>query len=106
LDSNNSLQIFLRTSNKVHHTLVLEGVQALAISGVKTGNIIFDLVFRDAQQATASDIAELYEVDPLTERTENLLQSARSKKLQVLELNPSYGAHGLILFETGRIKED
>src|SRR6202158_2031395 len=52
LDSNKSLQIFLRTANKVPHTLLLEGVQALAISGVKEGNIIFELVFRDAERAT------------------------------------------------------
>ena len=106
LDSNKSLQIFLRTVNKVPHTLLLEGVQALAISGVKEGNIIFDLVFRDAQQATPSDIAELYEVSLDTEQVKNLLRSVQAKKLQILELNPSYGAQGLILFETGRIKED
>jgi len=106
LDFNKSLRIFLRTANKVPHTLLLEGVEALAISGVKEGNIIFDLVFRDAEQATASVIAELYEVGPDTEQAKNLLRSAQDKKLQILELNPSYGARGLILFETGRIKED
>jgi len=106
LDSNKYLKIFLRTADKVPHTLVLEGIQALTISGVKEGNIIFDLVFRDAQQTTASDMAELYEVGPDTEQARNLLQSARDKKLQILELNSSYGAQGLILFETGRIKED
>lgn len=105
LDSNQSLQIFLRTANKVPHTLLLEGVQALAISGVKAGNIIFDLVFRDAERATARDMAELYEVDPDTEQAKKLLRSAQDKKLQILELNPSYGAQGLILFETCRIDE-
>ena len=106
LHSNSSLHIFLRTADKVPHTLALEGVQALTISEVKEGNIIFDLVFRDAQQATPSDIAELYEVSPDSEQSKNLLRSAHDKKLRILELNSSHGAHGLILFETGRIKED
>ena len=95
LDSNKSLQIFLRTADNVRHTLLLGGVQAL----------IFDLVFRDAQQATPSDIAELYEVSLDTEQARNLLRFVQAKKLQILELNPSYSALGLILFETGRIKE-
>jgi hypothetical protein len=38
--------------------------------------------------------------------SKNLLRSVQAKKLQILELNPSYGAQGLILFETCRIKED
>ena len=105
LDSNKSLQIFLRTADKVPHTLALDGVQALILSRVKAGNIIFDLVFRAAQETTASDMAELYEVGIETTQAENLLQAARDKGLQILELNPSYGAQGLILFESCRIEE-
>jgi hypothetical protein len=105
LGPNKSVHLFLRTVGKISYTLVLQNVHALTLSGVKTGNIILDLVFRSAQETTPSDMAGLYEVDVEGTQTENLLKSARGRDLQILELNPSYGAQGLILFETWGIKE-
>ncbi|SRR6266478_1249958 len=105
LGPNKSVHLFLRTFSEISYTLVLQNVQALTLSGAKAGNIILDLVFRSAQETTSSDIVELYEVDTETAQTENLLNSARERNLQILELNPSYGAQGLILFGTWEIKE-
>ena len=85
--------------------MALHNVQALTLSGVKTGNIILHLVFRSAQETTSSDMAELYGVRAETIQAENLLRSARERGLQILELNPSYGAQGLILFETWQMEE-
>jgi len=85
--------------------LALHGVQALTISGAKAGNIILDLVFLSSHEVTSSDIGELYGVDANTEQAEKLLRTTQEKELQILEFNPSYGAQGLILFETCEINE-
>jgi hypothetical protein len=105
LGPNKSLHLFVRTVAGTSYTFVLQNVHAVTLSGVKAGNIILDLVFRNAQEITSSDIAELYEIDAETTQAENLMKSARERGLQILELNSSYGAQGLILFETWQIKE-
>lgn len=105
LGSDKSVRIFLRTCDQHSYTLTLQGVQALTVSGVRAGNIILDLVFRSAQEITPSDTRDLYDVDSSTEQATKLLKSTREKELQILELNPSYGAQGLVLFETWEINE-
>ena len=105
LEADKNAHIFLRTANKKRYILVLKGVQALILSGVKAGNIILDLVIRTAREATSTDVQELYDLDKDAEQAAKLLQSTREKKLQILELNPSYGASGLFLFENFEIIE-
>lgn len=105
LGSDKFVRIFLRTCDQQSYTLTLKGVQALTVSGVRAGNIILDLVFRSAREITSSDVQDLYDVDSGTEQAAKLLKSAREKELQILELNPSYGAQGLLLFETCEISE-
>src|SRR5438552_3461649 len=105
LESDKTVHIFLRAANQEHYILVLRGVQALTLSGVKAGNIILDLVFRSAREATSSDVQELYDLDENSEQAIKLLQSTQEKRLQILELNPSYGAQGLFLFESFEIIE-
>jgi hypothetical protein len=61
----------------------------------KPGNIIFDLVFRSARELTSSDVGILYDLDEGGEQLAEILNSTREKDLQILELNASYGAHGL-----------
>ena len=105
LGSDKLVRIFLRTCDQHSYILTLQGVQALAVSGVRAGNIILDLVFRSARDITSSDVQDLYDVDSSTEQATKLLKSTREKDLQILELNPSYGAQGLLLFETCEINE-
>jgi len=99
------IRLFLRSNDQRAYTLSLQGVQALSLSGVKEGNIILDLVLRNAREATSSDVEELYELDADSDQSTKLLNSMRKKKLQILELNPSYGAQGLFLFESFEISE-
>jgi hypothetical protein len=80
-------------------------VRAVTLSGVKGGNIILDLVFRSANEMTLSDAAELYGVDADSDQAANLLKSLTGKDRQILELNPSYGAQGLFLFQTFEINK-
>jgi hypothetical protein len=105
LESDKTIYLFLRASNRQHYTLTLTGLQALTVSGVRPGNIILDLTFRSSREATRSDIHELYDVDEDSEQATKLLTAAQEKKIQILELNPSYGAQGLFLFENFEFKE-
>ncbi len=100
-----TVHIFLRAANKDRYILVLTGVEALTLSGIKAGNIILDLVIRSAREATSTDVQELYDLDENTDQAAKLLKSTREKKLQILEINPSFGASGLFLFENFQLKE-
>ena len=95
----------LRSAAKRPYILVLKGVERLALGGVKEGNIILDLVFRNASDATPADVVQLYDVDATWEQASKILDNLRKEELQILELNPSYGADGLFLFESFEIKE-
>ncbi len=97
---NKLIQFFLRTANQQSFVLILEGVQALALSDIKQGNIILDLVFRSTEELTHSDIQELYGVGADTPQAINLLKAAKEREFQVLEINSSYGAQGLVLFQS------
>jgi len=105
LEPGKTVHIFLRAPNKDRYILVLKGVEALTLSGVKAGNIILDLVIRSAREATSTDVQELYDLGENNDQAAKLLGSTREKRLQILELNPSYGASGLFLFESFEIKE-
>jgi hypothetical protein len=100
---NKELRLFLRTQEGNSFTLALRGVDALALSEVKQGNIVFDLVLRSGMQLTISDIEELFGVEADTPQAADLLKAKRGKELQLLELSASYGAHGLVLFQSVEI---
>jgi hypothetical protein len=96
---------------KVHHSFFeveeryvfkgsLPGVDALTFSEIKQGSTIFDLVFRSGEQLTSSDIEELFDVKADAPLASPLLKTKRDMELRLLELNASYGARGLVLFQT------
>jgi hypothetical protein len=51
---NNQLRLFLRTHEGSSFTLALHGVDALTLTEIKYGNIVFDLVLRSGLQLTTS----------------------------------------------------
>jgi hypothetical protein len=99
-----SIDLFLRTQDGKSFHLVLQDVDALTLTGVKAGNIIFDLVLRNNEQLTGSDMAELYGVDVDSPQATDLLNQKRDLGLQLLEINASYGAQGTVLFRTLEIR--
>ena len=107
IESDKAATIFLRSAEKRPYVLVLKGVEKLSIADVKEGNIIFDLVPRSAREATLEDVRRLYDVYRDEDMALRLLNDlrGREKELQILELNSSYGAEGLFLFENAEIKE-
>jgi hypothetical protein len=58
------------------------------------------VVLRSTKEITHSDIAELYGVAADSPQGASLLKTAIERGLQVLEINASYGAQGLALFQT------
>jgi hypothetical protein len=105
IEGNETLHLFLRPQTGESFTLVLRGVERLMLSEIKKGNIIFDLVFRHAEQLNAPDTTTLYDLDAGSPDADRLLKKARERRLQILELNPSYGALGLVLFEAFELRE-
>jgi hypothetical protein len=101
----NLVDLYLRTQDGRAFILVLQEVDALTLTNVKAGNIIFDLVFRNNDQLTRSDMAELYSLDVDAPQTTNLLKTKRELGLQLLEVNASYGAQGLVLFRAFEIRQ-
>jgi hypothetical protein len=52
---------------------------------------------------TTSDIEALFDVKPDTQQGADVLKVKSGAGLQLLEINSSYGAHGLVLFQTMEI---
>jgi hypothetical protein len=102
---NKLVHCFLRTVKEQFFVLILEGGQALVLTDLRQGNIILDLVFRDTSEITPSDLEELYSVGPGTPQVASLLKTATERGLHVLEINPSYGAQGLVLFQNWNLSQ-
>ena len=103
---NKIVHFFLRTVDDRTFTLTFLGVQAMCMSAVKEGNIILDLVFRDAPQITLADVEEVHDLGANSKLGPTMLTSIHNhSQLHIMELNPSYGAQGLILFESYEVKE-
>ena len=102
---NKLVNFFLRTQDGRSFILVLQDVDAMTISEIKQGNIILDLVFRNADELTPSDMADLYSVDVGAPLAADLLRAKREKGFKLLEINASYGAQGSVLFQTFEIRQ-
>ena len=103
LSGDKSVLLFVRTEAGERSTIALSGVEAMEVSDVKVGNIIFDLALTPTQNLTAPDIQQLYGLRDDGKEAAELLRRAQQKGLSLLTINPSYGAHGLVLFETAKI---
>jgi hypothetical protein len=102
---NKMVNLFLRTQDGKSFVVILEEVDRLTLSEIKQGNMILDLVFRSAGELTRADIAELYSVDADAPQATDLLRAKREQGFQLLELSASYGAQGLILFQTYELRQ-
>jgi hypothetical protein len=102
---NKSVDLYLRTQDGKSFNLVLQDVDALTLTEIKAGNIIFDLVLRNKEQLTRADMAELYGVHVDAPQATDLSNRKRDLGLQLLEINASYGAQGAVLFRTIAIRQ-
>lgn len=104
IGADKQVQLYLTTVERESFVLVLAGVDALTLNDVRQGNIIFDLVIRSGHELTVSDIEYVYGIRNTPTDAGRLLQTAIDKGLQLLEINPSYGAEGRVLFRTWKLQ--
>jgi hypothetical protein len=98
-----SAHIFLSTYQKERFVIEASNVAALNAGDFKEGNIIFDVVIRNASELTLEDIEAVH--GPFSEVSRShyakrCLDLALEKNLVLLEINPSYGATCLVLAAT------
>ena len=75
-----------------------EEVVGLSADGIKTGNIILDMLIRTHEELNERDVAALPELQMIDPTKANLpLQQAHRQRLMILEINPSYGGSCLVL---------
>jgi hypothetical protein len=101
LSANKSVHLFVRTVAGERSTIVLTDVEALNINGLRTGNIIFELVLIAPDRLTIEDMTQAYGLKPdEAEQAHKFLSKAQERNLSALEMNTSYGAEGKVLFRT------
>jgi hypothetical protein len=99
-----SARLFVRTVDGDRFTILLTGVVALTIDGLKQGNIIFDVVLAPPNALTIEKIkhahGSAYTRDGEMPR---LLEQAQQQSLCTLEMSTSYGAEGAALFHLAEL---
>ena len=99
LSADKRARFFVRTVAGERSTIILTDVEALNICGLRAGNIIFDLVLIAPDKLTVKDIEQAYDLKSNeVEKASQLLHKAQQQGLSGLEINPSYGAEGTVLF--------
>jgi hypothetical protein len=99
LSADKGARLFVRTEAGERSTIVLGGVEALNISDLRAGNIIFDLVVIASDKLRAQHIEKAYDLKSGdVEMSHRLLSNAQQQGLIGIEINTSYGAEGIVLF--------
>jgi len=99
LSADKRARFFVRTVAGERSTIILTGVEALNICGLRAGNIIFDLVLITSDKLTVKDIEQAYGLKGgEDEKAKQLLGKVQEQGLSGIEINPSYGAEGTAIF--------
>lgn len=99
LSADKRARFFVRTVAGERSTIILSDVDALNICGLRAGNIIFDAVLIAPDKLTLKDIEQAYDLKSGEgEMARQLLGKAQEQGLSALEINPSYGAEGMVIF--------
>jgi hypothetical protein len=91
--------IFIRTNDNEAFALVADDVTTMRVDSLLHGNIIFDIVMRQGQELTRSDM-EVYgfAASPDGEKLANdKLEWLRIENRVALEINPSYGCECFLI---------
>lgn len=101
LSPDKGARLFVRTVRGERSTIVLTEVEALNISDLRGGNVILDVAVIAPEKLTVADIEQLYDLKhDQIETSRRLLSNAQLQGLSALEINPSYGAEGKVLFRS------
>jgi hypothetical protein len=98
-----SAYVFVSTPEKWRFVLVVSGVTAVDAGTLKEGNIIFDVLIYGCDELTLEQMSAVH--GPMSEyglpdQAQRWLTKARQEGLNLLEINPSYGAACLVLAHT------
>ena len=104
LSESKDARLFVRSVTGERSTIVLSGVEAMNIRNLRAGNIILDLVLVSHDALTAEHLAEAHDLQGTHRaKADELRDRARQQRLSAIEVNPSYGAQGIVIFRTGEI---
>lgn len=104
LSANKRACLFVRTVDGERSTILLTEVEALNICNLRAGNIIFDLVLIAPNTLTVEHIEQVYDLTGGEQgMARKLLSKAQERGLSVLEINPSFGAEGSVLFGSAKL---
>jgi hypothetical protein len=95
-----TIHVFLATEGREQFVFFADGVAELSVDGVKSGNIIFEVLTRGPEEVLHRDIQALYELQTGQAgetQAANLMEKVHLHGWKVLEINPSYGARCLIV---------
>jgi hypothetical protein len=97
--------IFIRTDENEAFALVADDVTRMRVDRLLQGNIIFDIVMRQGQELTRSDM-EVYgfAASPDGEKLANdKLEWLRIENRVALEINPSYGCECFLIAQAVKL---
>jgi hypothetical protein len=91
--------VFIRTYDNKAFALVADDVTRMRVDGLLQGNIIFDIVVRQGQELTRSDIDVYgFAANSDGEKLANdKLERLRIENRVALEINPSYGCECFLI---------
>ena len=99
LSPDKAARLFVRTEAGERSTIILSGVEALNVFGVRVGNIILDFALIAPENLTLKHIEDAHALkEGQAEMSQCLLSEAQKLRLHGLEINSSYGAEGTVLF--------
>jgi hypothetical protein len=94
--------VFIRTEGNEAFALVADDVTRMRVDSLLQGNIILDIVMRQGQDLTRSDV-DIYGF-PASSDGEKLandeLERLRIENRVALEINPSYGCECFLIAQT------
>jgi hypothetical protein len=104
LSATKCARLFVRSADGRRSTIRLTDVEALNLRNVRDGNILFEVLFVGTSKLSPAHIEQVYELNSgAREDVQRLLTQAQRRGLCALEINPSYGAEGVVLFRTGDV---
>jgi len=104
ISADKRVRFFVRTVTGERSTIILTGVEALNVRSLRAGNIILDLVLIAPDNLTVENMEQAYDLKSGDiEMARQLLGKAKEQGLSALEINPSYGAEGTVIFRSAAI---
>ena len=95
------VRFFVRTVTGERFTIILTGAEALKVCSFRAGKIILDLVLIAPNNLTVENMEQAYDLrSGDIEMARQILGMAKEQGLSALEINPSYGAEGTVIFRS------